>query len=142
MPARSITRTASVKGYAIPTAAPIYVNSSDNSVRIIPAGTGTTELVFALAAGASGFRMVGGSGALVAGTGTIATGLSTVSAIQITLKGATGFASGATEVSDFNITSVTTGSVAIQGMFSAFVTGATTLSVSGTAGYSWLALGT
>ncbi len=142
MPARSIARSASVKGYAIPTAAPIYVNSGDNSVRIIPAGTGTTEVVLAIAGAASGFKMTAGSGALVSGTGTIATGLLTVQGFSITLKGATGFATGATEVSDFNITSITTGSVAVQGVFNAFATGASTLSVSGTAAYSWLALGT
>lgn len=41
---RSLARYASVKGPATPTSAPIYVNSSDNKVKAIVAGSGTTEV--------------------------------------------------------------------------------------------------
>lgn len=42
---RSITRGPTVKGYATPNSAPLYVDSDDNRVKCIPAGTGTTEVV-------------------------------------------------------------------------------------------------
>lgn len=41
---RSITRSASVIGFAAGTSAPFYVNSSTNKVKCIPAGSGTTEV--------------------------------------------------------------------------------------------------
>lgn len=44
MPSRGITRGATVKGVATPTHAPIYVDSDDNIVKMIPAGSGTTEV--------------------------------------------------------------------------------------------------
>jgi hypothetical protein len=42
---RSLTRRPTAAGFASAGSAPIYVNSSDNSLRTIPAGTGTTEVV-------------------------------------------------------------------------------------------------
>ncbi len=141
---RSLTRRPTILGYATAASAPIYVDSDDNAVKIIPAGTGTTEVVLAVAGGASGFKMVAGSGALVSGTGTIATGLLTVQGITFTVnQPATGtYTTGANEVHTINVVSVTTGSVAIQGVFNSLTTGAATASVSGTAGFRYVALGT
>lgn len=41
---RSITRNPTVKGYAVAGSAPIYVDSDDNKLKYIPAGSGTTEV--------------------------------------------------------------------------------------------------
>lgn len=83
-----------------------------------------------------------GTASLVSGTATIATGLATVSAIFFNIVGATGFATGATEVNDITIGSITTGSVVANGIFNSFATGAATLSVSGTSTFRWFAVGT
>ena len=45
MSIRSVRRDALVQGNATPTSAPIYVDSDDNQLKIIPAGSGTTERV-------------------------------------------------------------------------------------------------
>jgi hypothetical protein len=50
---RSIYRGATVKGYATPAGAPIYVDSDDNRLKFIPAGSGTTEVIVQEAGGAS-----------------------------------------------------------------------------------------
>lgn len=44
MPARHLLRRATVLGTARADQAPIYVDSDDNIVKVIPAGTGTTEV--------------------------------------------------------------------------------------------------
>ena len=44
MPVRGIARRSTVSGSATPTHAPIYVDSDDNIVKIIKAGSGTTEV--------------------------------------------------------------------------------------------------
>jgi hypothetical protein len=44
MPARNIARQATVPGVATAKAAPIYVDADDNIVKVIPAGSGTTEV--------------------------------------------------------------------------------------------------
>jgi len=88
------------------------------------------------------FRQAAGSGTLVSGTATIATGLNSVLSFNTILNGPTGFATGATEVSDIIVASITTGSVIVKGTFNAFVTGAATISVSGTGGFFWQAMGT
>lgn len=141
---RSLVRTATVKGYASPASAPIYVDSDDNAVKIIPAGSGTTELVFQMASAASGFRTAAGSGALVSGVLTVATGLSTVLSFTANVKTPTTgtYTTGVTEVHGINVTSITTGAVVVQGVFNSFVTGAATASVSGTATFYWQAVGT
>lgn len=141
---RSITRRPAIAGvgYATKTSAPFYVNDSDNSVRVIPAGTGTTEVSLMTTTLTGAAKTAFGSGALVSGTATVATGLATVVAFNASIFGATGFATGATEVSDIIISSITTGSVVVKGTFTAFVTGATTISVSGTASFYWSAVGT
>lgn len=44
MPTRALRRGATVFGSAIPSSAPIYVDSDDNKLKYIPAGSGTTEV--------------------------------------------------------------------------------------------------
>lgn len=41
---RSITRNPTVKGFASANSAPFYVDSDDNKTKLIPAGSGTTEV--------------------------------------------------------------------------------------------------
>src|SRR5258706_9431792 len=59
MPIRNIRRGPTVLGSAIPSSAPIYVDSDDNKLKMIPAGSGTTEVV--LADGASGLTDAAGT---------------------------------------------------------------------------------
>lgn len=141
---RSLTRRPGIAGvgYATKTSAPFYVNDSDNSVRVIPAGTGTTEVSFMTTTLTGAAKTAYGSGALVSGSGTVATGLLTVASFQAEVYGATGFATGATEVSSIIVASITTGSVSVKGVFNSFATGAATLSSSGTATFYWQAVGT
>ena len=44
MPSSNLYRGATVRGYATPASAPIYIDSDDNKVKVIPAGSGTTEV--------------------------------------------------------------------------------------------------
>lgn len=44
MPARGIRRGATIVGYATTTNVPIYVDSDDNILKYVPAGSGTTEV--------------------------------------------------------------------------------------------------
>jgi hypothetical protein len=44
MSVRGLFRGATVKGYATPTNSPIYIDSDDNIAKIVPAGSGTTEV--------------------------------------------------------------------------------------------------
>lgn len=53
---RSLVRTPTVKGYASAGSAPIYVDSDDNRVKLVPAGTGTTEVILQEAGGASSYE--------------------------------------------------------------------------------------
>lgn len=90
----------------------------------------------------SGPRFAAGTATLVSGAVVVATGLNTVTSFTATLKTATGFSTGATEVSNFTVVSIATGAVTVNGLFNAFATGAATVSVSGTATFNWLAFGT
>ena len=87
------------------------------------------------------FKYAHGSGALVSGTATIQTGLTTVYSFQTTNYGSTGFASGATEVDDVIVSSITTGAVVCKGIFSDFATGTRKVSASGTTTFLWTAYG-
>ncbi len=89
----------------------------------------------------SAFKYTHGSGALVSGSVTIKTGLTTVYAFQTTNFGSTGFATGATEVDDVIVSSITTGSVVCKGIFSDFATGTRKVSASGTTTFYWVAFG-
>ncbi len=53
---RSIVRDAVVRGYALAKSAPIYVSSTDNRVRLITAGSGTSEVILQEAAGDSRYE--------------------------------------------------------------------------------------
>lgn len=53
MSIRGLFRGASQKGYATPTNAPIRISDSDNRARIVPAGTGSVEVILQEAGGAS-----------------------------------------------------------------------------------------
>ena len=46
---RSIHRGPVAKGYALAATAPIYVDSDDNQLKLLPAGSGTTEIIVPLA---------------------------------------------------------------------------------------------
>ena len=142
MPARSVRRAATVAGYAIPTAAPLYIDSDDNALKLIPAGTGTTELAVCLAATASGFRFAAGTGSLVTGTLVVATGLTTVLAFAPVLNGTGASATGATEVDTLLVSSITTGAVTVQGAYHSGTAAVQLASVSGTATFYWIAVGT
>ena len=83
-----------------------------------------------------------GTGTLVTGAVVVATGLATVTAFTATISGPSSFATGATEADTVMVSSITTGAVTVKGVFNAFVTGAATISVSGTAKFYWIAIGT
>ena len=53
MPTRHLLRRATVLGSARADQAPIYVDSDDNRIKIIPSGSGTTEVVIQEAGGAA-----------------------------------------------------------------------------------------
>jgi hypothetical protein len=55
---RSITRRPTAAGFATAGSAPIYVDSDDNRVKLIPQGSGTTEIVLQEAGGASSSEVV------------------------------------------------------------------------------------
>jgi hypothetical protein len=44
MPSRNIVRGATIQGYANARNAPVYVDADDNKLKMIPAGSGTTEV--------------------------------------------------------------------------------------------------
>ncbi len=53
---RSITRRPTAVGFASAGSAPFYVDSDDNRIKVIPAGTGTTEVILQEAGGASSYE--------------------------------------------------------------------------------------
>ncbi len=55
---RSLTRRTAIAGYATDGSAPIYVDRDDNRVKLIPAGTGTTEVILQEAGGASSYEQL------------------------------------------------------------------------------------
>lgn len=90
------------------------------------------------ATGGTGVKLAAGTGAFVSGAVTIATGLALVTGFSLTpTKTATGPATGATEITNWSAT-ITTGAVALQG----YSLWTITASVSGTMGFSWVAVGT
>lgn len=50
---RSLYRGATLKGYATPAGAPIYVDNDDNRVKYVPAGSGSAEVILQEASGAA-----------------------------------------------------------------------------------------
>lgn len=87
------------------------------------------------------FKFAHGTGALVTGSVIVQTGLTTVYMFNATVSGPTGFASGATEVDHVIAASITTGAVTVKGVYSDFSTGTRKLSASGTASFTWFAIG-
>lgn len=55
---RSIARYPDPKGFATATSAPFYVDSDDNRVKVIPAGSGTTEVVLQETSGSGAAAVV------------------------------------------------------------------------------------
>lgn len=79
MSVRNIRRGASVAGVATPTSAPIYVDSDNNKLMLVPAGSGSTEYEIThegAAANLKGGLAGADTAALVAGGGTSTTPLS------------------------------------------------------------------
>lgn len=58
MAIRNLLRFPTPIGTATPTSAPIYVDSDDNRVKVIPAGSGTTEVVLQETSGAGAAAVV------------------------------------------------------------------------------------
>ena len=85
--------------------------------------------------------MAYGTSALVSGIVTVATGLSAISCFTATITGTGAKTTGAAEVATLQVV-ITTGSAVVQGFFNSFVTGTPTISVSGTAPFRWMAIGT
>ena len=90
----------------------------------------------------TGWRVAMGTGALASGTVAVATGLSTVLSFTADVSRTTTATTGAAEVNQIWIGAITTGSVVVTGAFNSFVTGAATVSASGTSSFYWLAVGT
>ena len=67
MSTRILRRNATVLGAALGDKAPIYVDTDDNRVRLIPAGSGTTEVTLQEANGASRQSVLTAATTLVAG---------------------------------------------------------------------------
>lgn len=82
MSTRGLARRATAVGYATPTNAPIYVDSDDNRVKVIPAGSGTDEIVLQEASGAGSVYTPTGAVVLTAAQ----------SGLDIYLNAAAGFA--------------------------------------------------
>lgn len=145
MPERGVYRASSIRGYATLTNAPIRVDTTSNALLIAPAGSGTVEntipqLPSGSASGAT--KITAGFANFVSGAATVATGLTTVISFQYNLV-STGFATGATEITDAVISgaftgAISTGSVTLQG----FRLQTTTASASGTGLFNWIAIGT
>lgn len=142
MPERGVYRGAAARGYATPTNAPLRVDSTTNVLKIIPAGTGSTEVEIPSSLQTGGIKIANGSANFVSGAATIATGLTTVTSFQVEIM-ATGFATGATEVTNATVSgaftgAIPTGSVTVQG----FRLNTQTASASGTGLFYWFAIGT
>lgn len=136
---RSLTRRPTIAGYASAGSAPIYVDSDDNIPKIIPSGTGTTELPFVLSATASGARVAGGTGTLVTGTAAITTGLTTVLSFtcsQTTQPTGTGVNS-----DQILVPTWATGTVTVTAYSVSTITGATIAASGSTGSFSWIAIG-
>ena len=142
MSIRGIARTPTAKGFATPTNAPIYLDSDDNTLKMIPAGSGTTEVVVPFATTTSGAKFAAGTGTLVSGTVVVQTGLTSVLSFTTSLITSTGTtATGATEVTELFVPSITTGAVTVNGSYHSATAAINLISVSGTSAFYWIAVG-
>jgi hypothetical protein len=82
---RSITRNKTVKGFASAASAPIYVDSDDNRLKMIPAGTGTTEVILQEAGGASSYERLTAARTLTAADSGKVFGLALATGFTVTL---------------------------------------------------------
>lgn len=139
---RSLTRRGSAAGFATAASAPIYVDSADSTVKVVPAGSGTTPVSLATAVTASGSKYAAGVGTFVTGTLLIATGLAGVLSFQATLttnpSGATAAASAQLVVATFT---GTTGAVTATAYSITTITGAVTAANTATGSFAWVAIG-
>ena len=150
MPARSIVRrptvvpsiSAATGANAIGTSAPIYVDSDDDALKYIPAGTGSTERAVAVSLSTSGFRFTAGTGTCVSGTVVVATGLATVLGFVATLEGTGATATGATEIDTLFVSSITTGAVTVAGSYHSATAAVQVVSTASSSTFRWFALGT
>ena len=141
---RSVSRRPAIAGvgYATKTSAPFYVNDSDNSLRIIPAGTGSTEVSLVQTTQTGALRIAQGTGTFVSGTVTVATGLTLCTSFTATLIGTGATATGATEIERVVVASITTGAVVCNGSYHSGTAAVCVQSTSGTAAFYWQAFGT
>lgn len=141
---RSISRRPAIAGvgYATKTSAPFYVNDTDNSVRVIPAGTGSTEISLMQTTLTGAAKTAFGTGTFVSGTVTIATGLALCTSFSAQLIGTGATATGATEIERVVVASITTGAVVCNGSYHSGTAAVSVQSTSGTAAFYWQAYGT
>lgn len=140
MSVRGLHRGAAARGSATPTNAPIFIDSADNTPKLIPAGSGSTQVALVTAVAASGAKVVGGSGALVTGAATIATGLTSVLGFSANMVGQpTGTGAASNQI--LTISSITTGSVVVAAYAVSSVTGATVAASTSTGSFYWTAVG-
>jgi hypothetical protein len=141
MPERGIYRTPTVKGIATVTNCPIYCDSDDNTLKFIPAGSGTTELVIPSAVSASGAKFAAGVGTLVTGTLAVATGLTSVLGFSLTPTSNTGGTGTASNPILFGV--VTTGTIAVSAYYVSTIgaSGAIAAAVTATGNFTWTAVG-
>lgn len=158
---RSLTRNPTVKGAASGASAPIYVDSDDNIVKVIPAGSGTTEVqivdvssvqtltnkTIASSAGtpfvggvAAGYKLARGSQALDGANPTpVVTGLATVVAFVVTLANAAAPGIG---TSILTRGTVAAGTVDVNAWKVTSAIDATLIASAGTETFDWVAIGT
>ncbi len=82
---RSITRRPTVAGYASAGSAPFYIDSDDNRAKVIPAGSGTTEVILQEAGGASSYERLITTRVLTAADSGKTFGLALVGGFTVTL---------------------------------------------------------
>lgn len=82
---RSLTRRPTVAGAASAGSAPIYVDSDDNRVKLVPAGTGTTEVILQEAGGASSYERLTAARVLTAADSGKVFGLALAGGFTVTL---------------------------------------------------------
>lgn len=82
---RSITRRPTVVGFASAGSAPFYVDSDDNRLKMIPAGSGSTEVILQEAGGASMYERLITTRVLVAADSGKTFGLALAGGFTVTL---------------------------------------------------------
>lgn len=91
---------------------------------------------------ATAYKIANGTGTLVSGTVVVATGLATVASFVASMIGTGATATGATEAERIVVVSITTGAVTVNGSYHSATAAVMVQSVSGTAAFHWIAIGT